>query len=206
MLDSNLVVLQDTIRTTADTTQPILDVISSKIDTIYVGIDISKNGLDWTSILSTLVGVVVGSLFTIIIQTNEDRKKRRKDEEEFRGVLSSVFLQFKRNLQRIEEALKNFESVKGNRVHATPSFRLISIAVDNSLKLITEHLFDKELLGAIIETYEEHQHLNRRWDIAVEILKKQPVIDIETEILACNVVIEKTKTTLESLGKYIESL
>lgn len=124
---------------------------------------------------------------------------RKRERDELFGVMNAIHAQFFRNLERLVEAKNFFESEVGKPGVVGFSPRLILVAVEGNINPLALRLRDDELLHEIIHTYEEHKHINRRWDFIDHLIKSGEPYHVETEVEATNVVLNLTEGVLNRI-------
>jgi len=170
----------------------------------------------WIPIAAAVIGSFLAFVFTYL---NEKRKNKKERIRKIIGALVIVHKSFDRNRERLEQFIDNFTEISKEKRTGAPTMRLItSLVEENIIHLI--YLNNDELLKCVIRTYEEHTHINRRWDYlynACQIITEELVkaklenrtvdefgLNYEDDISASNNVLKWTNEDLKSLEDEIQ--
>jgi len=167
-------------------------------------------------IAGALIAAFAGAFYANHLQNKSDNQKRLEDDRnDLLGILTAIKAQFERNWDRINDAETSFNQLIGytDPVPTAPTPRLIVIAIEGNIEIITRGIKDFDLLKDILTAYEEHKHLNNRWAILREYLRNISTWDSNsikshylTEIKACEVVAKLTEDTTAKINGLINKL
>ena len=150
----------------------------------------------WIPVIIGFGGVLLGFILATI---KELLSRKNQEKQELIGVLTAVLAQFERNSERLQEFIENIE---GNP-SLIPTPRLIVVFVENNANTLVLRLKKHELLKRIIHTYEEHTHINRRWDF---LARPGFAHNTDNELEASSKVLDLTLETITQLEEYIKVL
>ncbi|TKJ40054.1 hypothetical protein CEE37_09970 [candidate division LCP-89 bacterium B3_LCP] len=167
-------------------------------------------GLDYNDSLQFILQLISGLIIVFaavlpyILSVRHQKKERRQQaREELIGALSTIHAQFERNAFRLSEYLGGIDNSTNDEYILVPSPRLINVFTENNVNVLSLRLKSTKLLGRIVHAYEEHNHINRRWD---NLINPDLTRSIETERDACNNVLRITEEIISEIDTFIKDL
>ncbi len=159
-----------------DTSKTVLDSLSqlaiTSTDTVWLNDTLvvfanctqeNAGGFNWWNLVAWVVIFIAAVTPHYLHIRHEKKVKRRKEKEELLGALTATLSIFKRNSERLNEALENYNKSRKENSFFSVTYRLITVNIDTNILYISQRLtqkYGRDLIEKLVYLYEEHQHIN----------------------------------------------
>ena len=163
-----------------------------------------------------LIAAFTGAFCANLFQNKSELKRRKKLNRN--RLIKSLYLikkQFQRNAKRLVEFIEDVYPGLKPTGESCVTIRLFTFGIETNLQSISG-LNDEELFSRIIRTFEEHTHINRKWDYLYDFHKTKftenpnpeliKTTDLNVIKVACENVLKWTKEDIELIDKKISTL